>query len=390
MRLRYLGLTLILAILTAVETHADLAFLDPEVRKKSLAKAEQLYAGKDSAGLLKLLKESHLFIKKDVALKLGRLGATEALRDLRECDRSYSRFACAPSGEFGVAIILIENKTPDSRKKALLAVATEKREKSKHTHSVIDAAGRELSRFSGEDVAKALADVNTYGAQHTVLTLQCRKLSPSAAIAKCIAVLEAHQTPQKAEAAEHMLASFGKNAESAVQDLKTRTEKRIEPTGPTFTIPRTVVNRCNRVLKRIKEQEQAAKVLSAEERRLVGTWRLSKMIYSDDNQEGTKFMILGPDRTWIQVTFSARDDVPTEFWQIVRGPRWVYRNGRLVQYHPPPKGGGTHTYDAKIASLTPTTLAFEHPRKPWLGPTVYTRVSPETEAETKKLLAKSD
>lgn len=390
MRLRYLGLTLILAILTAAGARAELALLDPEVQKKSLAKAEQLYAGQDSNGLLKLLKESHLFIKKDIALKLGRLGAAEALGDLRECDRRYSRFACAESGEFGVAIILIENKTPDRQKKALLAVATEKREQPKHAHSVIDAAGRELSRFSGEDVAKALADVNTYGAQYAVLRLQCGKLSPSAAIARCIAVLEAHETPQKAEAAEDMLASFGKSAESAVHDLKTRTEKRIQPTGPTFTIPRTVVHRCDRVLTRIKEQEAAVKELSAEERRLVGTWRFSKTVYSDDNKEGTQLMILRADRTWLHATYSGREDVPTAFRKIVRGPRWVCREGRLVQYHPPPKGGGSHTYDRRIESVTPTTLAFEYTRKPWLGPVEYTRVRGETAAKTKKLLEKSD
>ncbi|PKN01220.1 MAG: hypothetical protein CVU77_06455 [Elusimicrobia bacterium HGW-Elusimicrobia-1] len=248
-------LAVITAMFIAVNAKADLEELDPDVQDRQLAMAEELYIKKDVNGLLKLLRDSHLFIKTDVALKLGRLGARESLANLREYDEHYSRFACMPSGEFGVAIILIENKTPDSQKKALLAIATETGNKTKHTHSVINAAGRELSRFEGDDVISALADVNTYGAQHTVLTLQCKKLSTSDAIAKCITVLETHQTPQKAEAAQYLLATFGSKAELPVQALKARMEKKINPTDPTFTIPKTIINRCNRILEKIKEKE---------------------------------------------------------------------------------------------------------------------------------------
>lgn len=263
MKLAHLAVAPIVAALVAVPTYANLALLDPEVRGRHLAKAEELYAKQDVNGLLKLLKESHLFIKNDVALKLGRLGARQALDDLREYDQCYSRFACAPSGKFGVAIILIENKTPDSQKKALLAIATERREKAKHAHSVIDAAGKELSRFDGDDIVSALADVNTYGAQYTVLLLQCRKMSKADAIAKCIAVLEAHVTPLKAEAAQRLLASFGKSAKSPVQALKARVERRIKPTDPIFTIPKTIITRCNRILKQIGKKEEADKKLKA-------------------------------------------------------------------------------------------------------------------------------
>jgi hypothetical protein len=249
----------------AAPAYAELEPLDPAVRDKQLAQAEQLNARKDIDGLLKLLKESHLFIKREVALKLGRLGADEALSILRQHDQSYSRFACAESGQFGVAVILIENKTADAQKKALLVVATEPQKEGKHPHSVIDAAGRELSRYEGDDIIKALADIRTYGAQYTVLNLQCTKLPEPDAIAKCTAVLEDHTTPQKAQAAEQVLIAFGANARSPVEKLKARVEKRIKATDSTFTIPKTIRDRCNRIIKQIEEDEKANKSNAAEE-----------------------------------------------------------------------------------------------------------------------------
>ena len=254
---------LILAIMFVVTTgipgYANLERIDPDVRDKQLAQAEELYARQDVDALLKLLKESHLLVKRDIALKLGRLGADKALPILRQNDQIYSRFACAPSGQFGVAIILIENKTADAQKKALLAVATEPQKTGKHPHSVVDVAGRELSRYEGDDIIKALVDIRTYGAQYTVLELQCRKLSESDAISKCIAVLEGHVTPQKAQAAEQILVAFGSNAKMPVEKLRTRVERRIKSTDPTFTIPKTIRNRCNRIIKQIEKDEKANK-----------------------------------------------------------------------------------------------------------------------------------
>jgi hypothetical protein len=147
--------------------YAELEPLDPVIRDKQLAQAEALYVKKDVDDLLKLLKESHLFIKREVALMLGHIGADKALPILRQYDQSYSRFACAESGQFGVAVILIENKTPNAQKNTLLVVATEAREKGRHPRSVVDAAGRELSRYEGDDIIKLLADIRTYGAQYT-------------------------------------------------------------------------------------------------------------------------------------------------------------------------------------------------------------------------------
>jgi len=196
---------------------------------------------------------SHLFVKQDVALKLGRLGVDKALPILRTYDQSYSQFGCAKSGQFGVAVILIENKTAAAQKKALLAVATEPQKKSKHPYSVVDVAGRELSRYEGDDIIKALVDIRTYGAQYTVLELQCKKLSESRAISKCIAVLESHVNPQKAEAAQELLISFGSNAKMPVKQLKMRMEKRIKSTDSTFSKP--ILSRCNNIIKQIEKNE---------------------------------------------------------------------------------------------------------------------------------------
>ncbi len=109
---------------------------------------------------------------------------------------------------------------------------------------------------------------------------------------------------------------------------------------------------------------------------MVGVWRLSLTVYSDDHQEGTEIMVLKPDRTWLHAPYPGKEEIPTQFWKIVHGPRWTCHEGRLLQYHPPPKGGGEHLYDRKILSVTPTTLAFEYMRKTLARPHhVYPRQS---------------
>jgi hypothetical protein len=260
MRIGSLHLVVFFLLAIGGYAQADLEDLAPEIRRTSLARAEELYAKRDIHGLLALLRESHLFIKQDVALKLGRLGAREALEDLRTLDKQYSEFACAESGEFGVAVILIEKPDSANQKAALLTVATESRQGGTHSLSVVDKAGMELSRFDGDDILQALVAVNTYGAQYTVLALQCRKLPAAEAIAKCIGVLETHATPQKAEAAQSLLVSFGKPSTVAVLELKARVEKNIKKTDPTFTIPKTIVHRCERILRQIGDSESANKV----------------------------------------------------------------------------------------------------------------------------------
>lgn len=253
MRLKSQALALILATVVSTSAQADLASIDPVVQKAALAKANELFLKRDIPGLTTLLNESHLFIKQDVALKLGRLGAKEAIEKLRQLDKTYSTFACAESGQFGVAVVLIENPEQTRQRTALLELATEPGEHHKHFPSVIDQAGRELSRFEGEDIEERLAKINTYGAQFTVLTLQCRKLSSSDAIAKCIEVLERHETPQKAEAAQALLISSGKPATAPVQELKARVESTIKASDPTFTLSKTIASRCETILMALRK-----------------------------------------------------------------------------------------------------------------------------------------
>ena len=129
-----------------------------------------------------------------------------------------------------------------------------------------------------------------------------------------------------------------------------------------------------------------ADTLSPQEQKVVGVWRFSKTVYSDDGREGTELMILNPDRTWLMACYHGKDEIPKMFWKINCGPRWTCYQGRLQQYFPPPKGGGEHRYDRKILSVTPTTLAFEYMRKPELGPLTYNRVSRQTEVAVRNLL----
>lgn len=250
------GVIVILTIFSAMTVYARIESLDPDVRDRQIAQADELYAQKDISGLIQLLEESHLFVKTSVALMLGRLGSDEALSLLREYDRNYSRFACAPSGQFGVAVILIENKEPEAQKDALLKVATEPYDKLLHAHSVIDEAGRELSRFVDNEVISALEDIHTYGAQYTVLGYKSGIYSlNSALIEYLINTLEDHETPLKAEAAQEYLIEYWFLTESAVFELKDRMEKVIKPTDPQFTIPKTIISRCERILVRIEENK---------------------------------------------------------------------------------------------------------------------------------------
>lgn len=235
----------------APPVRADLEFLDPEVAAQQRELAEKLNVQRDVDGLLKLLDSAHLFIKTDVALKLGRLGAKQALPALKKLDADFVNFACSESGQFRVAIILIENKTPKDQKNALLKVATEPFTKQTHESCVIDAAGQELGRYEGDDIVKALAPVNTYGAQSTVFKLQCKKLSEADSIAKCIEAVEVHETPMKAQAAEEVLIGIGDRAKPAVDKLKSRAEARNAVAQDKREISLTIINRCDHILRMI-------------------------------------------------------------------------------------------------------------------------------------------
>lgn len=246
-------LGVLLSLVNVAPARSELAELDPVFRTDQLFRAERLFQNRDVHELVAMLKNSHLIIQKDVALKLGRLGANEALPLLQALDREYSRFECLPSGEFGVAALLITEKENGAQRKALLAVATEPWPYKNHADSTVDVAGRELSRFSGDDIISTLRGIRTYGAQYTVLAHKIRKLSSKDAIRECISILAVHETPMRAEAAQDLLISFGESARPAVEELKDRVGKQIKQSDPKWTVPKTIVERCDRILTRIEE-----------------------------------------------------------------------------------------------------------------------------------------
>lgn len=211
---------IVLMAIAGDHLHADLPPLDPALAIQRRAVVEYLFAKQDVEALSQILKTEHLFIQREAALKLGRLGAEKALPALRELDKSYSRFACSESGQFGVVVLLIENRTKEAQKNVLLRVAVEPWTKGPHAQSVIDEAGRELSRFEGEDIPRALKEINTYGAQYTVLSHKCKKLSKEKAVSVCLAALHAGETPQKVKAAEDLLITYGSTAKSKLEKLK--------------------------------------------------------------------------------------------------------------------------------------------------------------------------
>jgi hypothetical protein len=235
----------------ALPTSAKLVPISEEELEAGRAEAAALFDRGDVEGLVALLDEAHLFIKTEAALHLGRLGARTAVERLIKLDEQYSRFDCAPSGQFRVAIILIENGTAEEEKNALLHVATQEPGDAAYVHSVIDAAGRELSRYEGVDIVERLLSVNTYGAQYAVIAHRCRGLAPDEAITWCVAILAAHDTPMTAEAAQELLISFGPAAGPPVRALRDRVAQRIAPTDAPYTIDRTIAGRCDRILREI-------------------------------------------------------------------------------------------------------------------------------------------
>ena len=245
------GLILLLAVFAPGLARADLGFLPEAEMLEQRAVVAAALARDDEDALRRALESSHLFIQREIALHLGRRGSVAALPRLRELDKTYANFACSRSGEFGVAVALIENKTPAARKAALLALATATWHTGRVPLSVVDEAGRELSRYEGDDIGATLAGVNTYGAQFTVLSARCAKLPEPQAIARCVDVLEAHETPQTAGAAGELLVAFGAQARTPVEALKARTEAGLPPEGSALGVRHTVVSRCESILQKI-------------------------------------------------------------------------------------------------------------------------------------------
>lgn len=231
---------------------ADLPMIDQEELRQAKSKADRLFKNRDVEGLIGMLKASHLFVQADVAIKLGRLNAKEAVNELNRLDKSYRNFACADSGEFHVALILIENEGKELERKALLDVATAAA--TQYPPSVIDRAGRELSRYSGAGIRERLQSVRTYGAQFATLAHRCRSLSQHDAVKLCIEVLERHETPMKAQAAEDLLISFGDRSIQPVKQLESRIADQARTLNAGSSLQHTVRSRCEDIIRQISKR----------------------------------------------------------------------------------------------------------------------------------------
>ena len=255
--LRHVLAAVLLALLPTSAAVAKLADVSREVLLEKRAEAGVAFAAGDSATLLRLLETEHLFVKREVALLLGRLGVEAALPLLREYNEDYANFACARSGEFAVAIVLIQNPRPAAQKAELLKMACLPRRMRGTPLSVIDAAARELARYSDptRQISRALAKVGTYGAQFTVLKLRCDELPSSEAITLCADTLGRHETPQNAQAAEELLVAFGPAARPAMEALKARVSSEIRPDDPAANLRHTILRRCDYVLRGIENTQ---------------------------------------------------------------------------------------------------------------------------------------
>jgi hypothetical protein len=352
--------TTVLAMICAVcSASAKLVPISRAELEAGRAEAEGLFERGDVEGLVALLDEAHLFIKTEAALHLGRLGARTVVERLRDLDEQYARFDCAPSGQFRVAIILIENRTAEEEKNALLHVATQELGDTPYAHSVIDAAGRELSRYEGVEIVERLEGVDTYGAQYTVLAHRCRGLALDDAIAKCVAILEAHETPMKAEAAQELLISYGPAAVPAVSALWDRVEERIGPTDEPFTIDRTIVGRCGRILDEIGRGAPDPDTEAPRPRARSGAFRVMEPWSSVAVmcQDGTAVAV-GDARTFeiLRADLSATDNASERFHLSVEVP-----------YEPALDDGPWHVLWVDEVAYRQTSLGSSQDRSHSLG-----------------------
>jgi hypothetical protein len=249
-----LFLALLLAALLAAPASADLPNEDPRVVRRELREAKAHFEKRDAESLKTLFGKATFMAQPQIALYLGRLDAKEMLPTFEGKDKQLSRFACRECGEFGVAAILLQQPDRESEKAALLKVATTnpRDPKAEYVYSVINVAGRELAQYGGDDVIKQLAPVNNYGAQYTVLKLRVQNMKQDVAIQYCVRVLEKHETPLTAEAAQELLTAFGEPAVNAVRLLRDRTQPKID-LARKIDVRQTVVSRCNRILEEIKQ-----------------------------------------------------------------------------------------------------------------------------------------
>lgn len=286
-----------LLLLSSIPAQACLYSPPAEEVVKGNAQADAFLAAKDVDGLISLLTNSNFVVEQRAALHLGQLGAKVAVPILEAKDRGYPRFSTASLGAFRVAITLIENDSVESRRQALLTLAktgfsgmadlenwrNDSIERAERTGSTkaqrrdliarldklvsevtkcikdgsvfdtgdsrSDAAAEALLELGDEATIRELVPICEYGAQYTVLAYRCRKINQAEAIAVCIDVLDRHETPQKAEAAERLLKEYGREAIPSVRDLLRKHEALITAPPPPFTIHHTIISRCKVIIR---------------------------------------------------------------------------------------------------------------------------------------------
>jgi hypothetical protein len=237
---------MVLLLFLPTASKANLELISPEEYEKGKQRVEQCYSAQDITTLRGILSSSHLFVQARAALALGRLGDQQALDTLKKLDNLYRGFACAPTGEFGVAIILIENYSQGSeaQKKALLEKAV------RADSSVSSAAARELARFDDLSIIDPLSKLNEYGAQYTVLRLKCNRLLLEDRVELCVQVLEEHKTPMTAQSAQEVLIESGAVVVAAVKNLSQRIEAGKGTSKP--ELRRTIMSRCEHILQNVQ------------------------------------------------------------------------------------------------------------------------------------------
>ena len=237
----------LLSILATTTVLADLPPHDPERVRQEHAAIVDAFGRGDPVSLRRLLRDVSFYGKPAAAMCLARLNATEALPEIRALNDQYARFPCSSTGDFGVAVILLEEQGWKAEKQRLLEIATSDTRAGQWPASVIDRAGRELAIYGGNQVIRSLQGVRTYGAQYTVLYLTTRSLPTSQIVDRCINQLSNHETPPKAEAAEDILIGLGPVASDKVRSLRAVMQERLAAAG-THSIAQTIVNRCNSIL----------------------------------------------------------------------------------------------------------------------------------------------
>jgi hypothetical protein len=255
------------AFLTVIFSFATIAILEIGFAGLSLAKPpsfdrEQIrqdraaiataIARADGIGLRRLLQEASFYAKPEAAMGLAHLGVVEALPELRELDKQFAQFVCCPQGEYGVAVIMLESHGRAAQKARLLEAACAPPDGKQWSRSVSSCAGRELAAYVDDEVVESLRDINTYGAQYSVLYSTIRHLPLDEQLEHCIQQLAAHKTPQTTEAAQEILISLGLPAWPKVSQLRYVLQEKVQKAGPT-DIDSSIASRCTNILDAIAE-----------------------------------------------------------------------------------------------------------------------------------------